>query len=287
MAEGPRITLEAIAAELCALPPKEFTAARDARADDIGDLALAQAVRGLRKPLMAAWTVNLFARERSAELAQALELAAQLREAQEELDARSLTQLGRQRRALIRALAQQAGELATTRGERITPATADAVERTLNAAMFHAAAAAAVASGRLIRPLDPANDDPAEAAEAVAGDLDLGAPASGAPARPDELAARRARKAAERDLHDAERALAQGEREREALVRRQKAADEKAERLSDRLDELEQEITRTRAELGRQTKERDALEAGRADLEDRVGAARRALTDAKAALDQL
>ncbi|MCC2029254.1 transposase [Microbacterium sp. YMB-B2] len=286
MAAKPDGTLEEIAAELYALPPREFTAVRDARAKQLTDAALAKKVGALRKPLLAAWVVNLFAREQTQALGGALELAAELRDAQDDRDARALTALGRQRRALVRALAQQASELASSRGEKITQATTDAVERTLNAAMFHAEAALAVASGRLIRPLDAASDDTADVSDAVAGDLDS-ASAAPTPSRPDELAARRARKAAEDELRTAERALRKAEQDRDALERKAEAGAENSARLSERLDELEKEIERTRQELDRQKKESGDLEALLGDVREGVRAAQQGVSAARKAVDRL
>lgn len=287
MAAKPDGTLEEIAAELYALPPREFTAVRDSRAKQLTDAALAKKVGALRKPLLAAWVVNLFAREQTQALGGALELAAELRDAQDDLDARALTDLGRQRRALVRALAQQASELASAHGEKITQATTDAVERTLNAAMFHAEAALAVASGRLVRPLDAASDDTADVSDAVAGDLDT---ASAAPAptprRPDELAARRARKAAEDELRTAERALRKAEQDRDALERKAKAGAENSARLRERLDELGKETERTRQELDRQKKESGDLEALLGDVREGVRAAQQGVSAAQKAVDR-
>ncbi|HWK77335.1 transposase [Microbacterium sp.] len=284
MAREAHVSFEGIAAGLYALPPKEFTAARDARAKQLADAALAKQVRALRKPLLAAWVVNLFAREQTAALRGALELASELREAQDDLDARALSALGRQRRALVRALAQQASELARARGEKITQATTDAVEQTLNAAMFHADAALAVASGRLIRPLDAASDDDADWVDAVAGSLDAGAAASAE--RPaDEVAARRARKTAEGELRTAESALAQAERENDALERKWTTASEHADRAVERVAELEAELARVKNDATRHAKDRDALDGRRVEARGRVDEAKRAVQDAQAVLD--
>ena len=127
-------TLDDIAAALYAGPPEEFTAARNARAKDLDDRALAAEVKALRKPAVAAWVVNVLAQARAAQLGQALALAAELREAQADLDAAALAKLGRERRALTRRLAETAADLAGSRGERVTAATRDAVEQTISAA---------------------------------------------------------------------------------------------------------------------------------------------------------
>ncbi|HYP74043.1 MAG TPA: transposase, partial [Microbacterium sp.] len=99
--------LDAIVVELYALPPAEFTVARTARAKTAG--ALAAAVRALRKPSVAAWGVDLLAREER--LGGALALSAELRAAQDELDADELARLSTQRRRLVAALADEAVDL--------------------------------------------------------------------------------------------------------------------------------------------------------------------------------
>lgn len=279
------VTLEDIASELYALPPKEFIAARDAMAKQLDDGALAAEVRALRKPLLAAWVVNLFAREHTAALGQALDLARELREAQDDMDARALTALNRQRRTLVRALAQQAGALAGERGETVSQATTDAVEQTLNAAMFHADAAIAVASGRLIRPLDASGVDAEDLADAVAGHLEMTpVPTSERPA--DEVAARRERKAAAAEARAADAALAQAERALDEAERRWVAAQERAGRLRDRAEHLEAEWEAVRKDVERLRGANDALNAERLEARDRVEEARRAAEATRTALEE-
>jgi chromosome segregation ATPase len=264
MTARPDVTLESIAAELCALPPTDFIAARDARAQVLGDAVLAKGVKALRKPLLAAWVVNLFARERAAALGEALDLAVELREAQQGLDAAALRMLNVQRRALVRSLAQQASALAGTRGEKVTRATTDAVEQTLNAAMFHADAAVAVASGRLLRPLEASSGD---VTDAVAGRLDLDSNMERATVPDDELKSRRERKAAE------------------ALERNWLSAAEKADRLRSRIGELESELERVRDQVKHQVEERDRLGQRRSHARERIEESQRAVKAAQAALD--
>jgi len=284
MAATPDQTLSDIAAELYVLPPDEFTAARNARADELSDSALAKQVRAFRKPLLAAQIVNVFAREHSAELGEALELAEELRDAQADLDAAALTKLSRQRRALIRGLAQQATKLAASRGERVTQATSDAVEQTLNAAMFDADAAAAVASGRLVRPLEPSGDYPAELADAVAGHLDgttgltMGQPV-------DEVKARRERREAERALRAAEQRMEQAEQECIEIGRAWNAVDEEARRLLERRASLESELDRVSEEMTHAERERDSLDGRRADVRRRWDDTKDAVDAARSALD--
>src|SRR5690348_10291384 len=97
----PAADLDAVAAELYALPPDQFTKIRNARAG-MADRSIAANIKALRKPSVAAWAVNLLARE--GQLGDALELSAALREAQEDLDAAEMSRLGKQRRQLVAAL---------------------------------------------------------------------------------------------------------------------------------------------------------------------------------------
>ncbi|MFD1340378.1 transposase, partial [Microbacterium lemovicicum] len=167
-ATGDDAALDEIAAELYALPPEGFTAARNGRASS-APRALAARVKALRKPSVAAWAVDLLARQ--GQLAEAVELSAALREAQDDLDAAELAALGRQRRALVGALAAEAVRLADEQGVSVSSAAREEVEKTINAAVVDAAAAAAVLTGRLVRTLEPGGTDEATLAEAVGGSL--------------------------------------------------------------------------------------------------------------------
>ncbi|MFD6816913.1 transposase [Microbacterium sp. NPDC060132] len=241
-------TFDEIVADLYAASPGDFVAARTARAKDTADAATAAAVRELRKPSVAAWVVNVFARERAEQLGEELSLAAELREAQADLDAAALAKLGRERRALTRRLAQAAGQLAQSRGERVTTATLDAVEQTISAAFFDPDAAAAVASGRLLRALEP-NASGDDVREAVAGEVPTLAPA--APRRADELSARRARREAERRVTAAEKELAAAERavaKQDDVLRTLRA---RAEELDDDIADLEAQLAQLRTEAER------------------------------------
>lgn len=273
--------LDAIAAELYSAPPDQFVTIRNARAKEAGDPRLAAQIRRLRKPSTAAWVVNVFARERSARLQQALQLAAELREAQADLDAATLSQLGRQRRALTGQLAHEAASLAQSLGARVTDATREAVRQTISAAFFDEQAAAAVASGRLVHDLEPT----------ASFDLDVlvaggrpAAPAAVMPAPADEVRARRERRDAERALHEAERALerAQGA-ERRAAARQQDAAAD-LERIDEHIAELEDALARTRADRSRAAEEVQDAEKHRDDALEQVETAEGAVAAASAAV---
>lgn len=236
--------LDAIARELYRQRPAEFTSLRNELATRTDARDLAQRIRALRKPSMAAWVVNVFAHERAAQLGDALTLADDLRAAQDDLDAAALAQLGRQRRLLTRRLADDAAALARERGERITDATVESVHRTISAAFFDAAAAAAVASGRLVRELEPGVDS-AEIADLVAGGEPV--PAARAEAPEDEVAARREIRQAERALREAEAAHSRAESDQTRADRDVTAGSRRAGELAKRVADLDAQLADARA----------------------------------------
>ena len=273
--------LDAIAVELYALPPAQFTAARNARAG-ASDRSVAALIKRLPKPGVAAWAVSLLARE--GQLGDALELAAQLREAQDDLDAAELNRLSRQRRALVSALSTQAVALSGERGVSVSPATRDDVERTINAAVMDAAAAAAVMTGRLVRPLEAAGFDAVDLTDALGGTAPDGSPVLPAPSR-DDLAERRARKEAEKAVREAEQAASETERTLARVDARLAKARERADHLHERLDELRAEIARLETDAARADAEVDRVDAERGEAASVVRAAQKKADAARAARD--
>jgi hypothetical protein len=260
--------LDEIAVELYALPPEQFTAARNARAAASG-ASLAKRVKTLRKPTVAAWAVNRLARE--GQLADALELAGALREAQDDLDAAELSRLGRQRRALVAALARQAVELAQGTGVTVSAPARDDVEKTINAAVMDAAAAAAVISARLIKPLEAGAFEHDDLADALGGSV----PGAAEQGPRDDLAERRARRAAEKAAREAERVANEAERELAQLEARRTKAQERSDHVNERIDDLRRDLARLEAEgatLGADLKKLD---------EEHAAAASRARTASK------
>lgn len=265
--------------------PMDFVSARNARAADTDDPALAARIRALKKPSVAAWVVNVFAHERGPQLAEALQLAEELREAQADLDARALAQLGRDRRALTNRLAANAAELAETRGQRITASTREAVQQTISAAFFDPTAAAAVASARLVRELEPAGTF-ADIADSIVG--------GGAPSAPtvtakplDEVKARRERRDAERAVREAEKAHDRVAREAATTDRALRDASVRVEELTRREQELDAELAKVRADATRARLAADRAETEQEALAQRVQEAEDDLRAAQEALDRL
>lgn len=274
-----------IAVKLYTGSPTDFVAARNARAADTDDPTLAARIRGLKKPSVAAWVVNVFAHERASRLAEALELAEELREAQADLDARALAQLGRDRRALTDRLAADAVELAEARGQRITAPTREAVQQTISAAFFDPTAAAAVASARLVRELEPAGSF-ADIADSIVGG---GAPdAPTVAAKPlDEVKARRDRRDAERAVREAEKAHDRVAREAASADRTLRDAVVKIEDLADRERELEADLETVRREAKRAREDAEKAETEQQMLAQRVQESEDHLRAAQDALDRL
>ncbi|MFC7431136.1 MULTISPECIES: transposase [unclassified Agrococcus] len=258
--------LDAIAAELLREQPAAFTAARDARAKAEGDRDLARGIRALRRPTVAAWTVDALARERPGEVARMLELAASLRDAQDDLDGAELRVLSAQRRQLVSRLAADAVAIAETARVQVSAAAREDVERTLTAAMLDEAAGRAVASGRLVRALEAVGLEGVDLTGALAG----GAPPPAVPrASRDEVAERRARKAVERAVREAEREASDAASALHRAEAAETTARERAEHLEQRAAELHRDLARLRREL-------DAARADeRAAVDVREAAARR------------
>lgn len=272
--------LDAVAAELYALPPSQFTAARNARAGGAAP-ALAKRVKALRKPTVSAWAVNLLARE--GQLADAVELSAALREAQDDLDAAELARLGKQRRQLVAALAKQAVDLAQNAGGTVSAAAREDVEKTINAAVMDAAAAAAVLTGRLVTTLEAGDIDPAALAEAVGGSL----PGVKAPPPRDDLADRRARRAAEKAAREAERLANEAERELARIDARREKAQERVDHVRERIDDLRRDLAALEADEEAAVDKLDAVERERTDAAARARSAAKEAERAQTALDEL
>ncbi|MBN9155110.1 MAG: transposase [Microbacterium sp.] len=273
----PSDELDRAAEELYALPPAAFTAARNAAA--AAHPALAKAVKALRKPTVAAWAVNLLAAH--GELGEAITLSAALHEAQEELDGAELARLGKQRRALVAALARQAVDLAQQQGVAVSAAARDEVEKTINAAVVDAAAGAAVLSGRLVRPLQASGVDGVDLTDAVGGSV----PEAPEEKQTDELAERRAQREAERAAREAQRAADVSASELERIETALAKARDRARQLGERIQALRAELARVVEEAATAESEAESLGAQRQDAAARARTAAKAAQAARARLD--
>ncbi|MFJ8963979.1 hypothetical protein ACIRG5_31775 [Lentzea sp. NPDC102401] len=221
--------LKPVADELYGLPPKDFTAARNAAAKQADDKDLAKAIQELRRPTVGAWAVNKLVRDAPEGLEEALGLStAQL----------TMRELGRKRKELMEALVYRTLELTG-------PLADDAVTQvrnTLTAAMADPESAEQVRNGQLTKGLEysgfgfalptpePAQDGEdalarkrrerqerkrAEARQA----LDEAEQALGE-AQADQLAAQRAFDRAAERLEDAKRVTSAAEKARKAAERK-------------------------------------------------------------------
>jgi hypothetical protein len=162
--------LAEIAQELYGLPLEEFVASRTAAAKSAGegDRELATAVRSLPKPSSAAWAVNMFARHDPDSVRQLSELGQSMRDAQDNLDAAAMRELGQERRRLLSEVMETVRTAAEQHGRKISDAVATEVEETLRAATADSGAAAAVRSGQLLKVLSSDGVDQVDLDGAVA-----------------------------------------------------------------------------------------------------------------------
>lgn len=307
--------LLAAASELYALAPGEFIASRNSRAKAAqasGNKELAADIRGLAKPSTAAWVVNMLVRHRPDDIDRILDLGAELRLAQRELDQKALRELGAQRRKLLTAAAETSRELAESLGSPVSAPIAGDVEETLRSATADAWAAAAVRTGMLVRSLSAdglATVDLAGAVAvpgAVSGALtdsaadagtDTGTTAEEGPAGgageqdgqgageqdPRSAAALHRKKQAEAqqraraDLRAAEEAARDAEAASADAGRRLEAVRGRREKLSDEMDELQQRLADLERDIAAAARDetklkREADRAARA-AEDAAGEA--------------
>lgn len=295
--------LDAVVDELYALAPGDFTAVRDARAEEAraaGDRELAGRIRRLRRPTLAAWASNLLVRESPDEVDGLLQLGEALRQAHQDLGGDQLRELSARQHQLTLALARQAGQLAAREGRRISEAARQEVQDTLHAVLADPEAAEEWAKGRLDRPLSAPVGFPAAAADSAASARRAApAPARRRAARSAgevaDLEAARARRReqrerleqarrqaaqAEQELQYREGELAAAEEERTRAETEQRQAEERVTDLSRRLREAEREQQRSR-EAARQAQERAR------DLGREVRQARRRAGDAAAQVREL
>lgn len=302
MADHPD-AVAAAAADLYALPPEAFMAARTARVGALkkaGDAGSAAEVGRLAKPTLAASLVDRLVRERPDLVHALLATAADLRAAQEELDAARLKQLGAERRQRVTDAVEAATAIGDAAGHAPGPAAVAEIAATLTAAILDPASAGAVASGRLIRSLPADGLEGADVEELVAlpdAPPVLGAPPATrgrAPKRQAPPPAEHEDRVAAAARRDAMRAVADAERIRDRAGRDARDAEDDladAERRREEADGRAAELRARIAELRRRldTAEDDLATAER-EVRDRRGderSARRAAEDAEDALTRV
>ena len=296
------VDLASAAEDLYALSPGDFTAARDERAAEAraaGDRDLAQAIGGLRRPVVSAWLVNQLAREARDQVAELVALGGSLRQAQHDLAGERVRELSAQRRTLVAGLVAEAKRIAARDGRPAGLQVEREVDATLQAALADPAAAAAVQAGCLASPLSYAGLGVGDAASVATRGrrAPTAAPASDKaerkPARREQAGAKRpretpaereARRAAEQAERQAGQAAAEAERRANKIAEAQRAISQATETLADAtaaLDQAEQKVTSARAtqESARQQAERLDKELSLAVAEE--SRANRAVRDAQ------
>ncbi|MFC4377228.1 hypothetical protein ACFO5K_24410 [Nocardia halotolerans] len=241
------MSIDEVAGELYGLDPGEFVSTRteraaQARAD--GDRALAKAITALRKPTIAAWTVNLLARHAPKEMAALLDLGDALRSAQRQLSGDKLRALGTQRQQVVNAMTKRAGELAAEHDRPASEQVLREVGQTLTAALADPDVADQVRAGIL----------PATVTYDGFGPAGLVAITGGKTSAPTERASTRRPKPSAEDTEAARRAEAQQELDdaesglQAARTDREEAETAAAQAKSD-LEQTEARIAELRAEL--------------------------------------
>ena len=149
--------VEQAADELYALPPGEFTRARDTRVKELrgdGDREAAESVKALRKPTVAAWALNQLSRQNSDDVDRLVAAGEDLRAAQDELlgggDRSAFQEAAAAERELVAKLSAGAVALAGDAGERAS-GLQEKVAATLHAAALDEETAEELSAGRLTR----------------------------------------------------------------------------------------------------------------------------------------
>ncbi|MBW8707501.1 IgA-specific serine endopeptidase autotransporter [Streptomyces sp. MBT84] len=263
--------LDAVADELYGLAPGDFTAARDERvkaARAAGDRDLAEQIRRLRRPTLAAWASNLLVREQPDETERLLQLGEALRQAHQDLDGAQLRELSAQQHQLTFALARQAGQLTAQAGQRISDDVRQEVQDTLHAALADPEAAEQVAEGRLAKPLSapagfptsvpqpPQAPVPRRATRPADEVADLDAARTRRREQQERLErARQQASDAQRELHERESELVAAEEEQRRAEEEQQQAEQRVNELSRQLQDAERDQQRAR-EATRKTRDR-------------------------------
>ncbi len=144
-----------IATELYGLPPKEFIAARDARASEArqaGDKDLATSLKQLRKPSVGAWMANVLVREQPRDISRLIELGETLRSTRS-LDGAQIRSATKRKQETVTKLAHQARAIAERDGQTISQAAELELEATLDAAFADAQSAQSLLEGGLTNGL--------------------------------------------------------------------------------------------------------------------------------------
>ncbi|MCD5418965.1 hypothetical protein LRS71_05235 [Rhodococcus pyridinivorans] len=281
--------LDSVADALYGLDPGDFVAARSefaAQAREAGDRELTAAIGRLRKPTVAAWMVNLLARERADELAALLDIGSALRTAQRRLSGSEMRKLSEQRRRVVAALERDAGRLAADRGRTVSESALREVGRTLNAALSDPDIGEQVRQGRLdaIVESDGFGDLSAMPLTVVRGGSEEDDEDDRTEAGKSARKSKGEREPTEREKADQAAREAEIDEAAAALDSAHSAAEEAREAASAAEQELarhEEEVAELRAKLEHAEQQRTFARRAAAEAKKRVVAAERAVSAAE------
>lgn len=297
MADVDPAELRRVAEDLYGGLPGDFVATRAAavkRLKAAGDKATAAAVADLRRPVQAAWAVNLLVREQGELVGQLLDLGTSLREAQASLDADTLRELTRERRRVVAQVTRAAASAVADEGQALSEAARRQVEDTLLAAVVDAELADVLRSGLLVQPLSSTGMSSLADVQAIPGAARLelvrqpdkqAKPKDTAPPDQDgeaaEDGAAKAREAAEREAarQQTERATEERRRTRERTrLRKVLESERRAARTSEsEVARLEQDVATARARLARAEAELERAVTRQETVRERLAATEEAL----------
>jgi len=270
--------------ELYGLQPGEFTSARDTRAKEVrhdGDREAADAIKGMRKPTVAAWALNQLARRRPKDVERLVKAGEKLRVAQEELlaggDRAAFQEAASGERDLVADLSADATAMAGEAGER-SSGLQEKIAETLHAAALDEDTADELRAGRLVRereaiggfggaggglapPEGPPRGKPKKKSEKKAASK----PATGKTAtdqRQRVSAARTDERHARRELDAATRALEHAQERADAAEAHAAEAAERARTTAERLKDAKREATAARRAHQRAARALESAESG-------------------------
>ena len=281
--------------DLYGLPLAEFTPARDALAKELksaGRKDEAAEVKSLRKPSVAAWALNMVAREHPDAIERLRSAGAALREAQNEAlsgDAGRLRDAGRALAEEVDRVAALAADVPRAAGRPVSAAQQEKIVATLRTAAVDDEAGDALARGVLVEDLESTGFSLLGAgAGAVAGPSRSEAkekptePAADGERKPlpgAERAAKKpkASKEALEAVEAARRELRRCDAEAEAAATRARRKAERAEAAAKRAAEAQREAEEARAEAEEAAGEAEAARRAANEAADRLAAAEAAL----------
>jgi hypothetical protein len=258
--------LDRVIDELYALPLAEFTAQRNASAKGSAHGA---AIRALPKPSAAASVVNLFVRSRPEDFASLVDLGERMRAAAPS----ELRDLNTARRKLVGEAVEAA---ASENGQPVSGSVRQEVADTLQSVVRDADAAAAVATGRLLRSLEAEGLGDLDLADAIAGEPGSPRQAPNATTAGDKGDKREQRRRATA-LAAAKKKAEDADKEARAAAQARDGLAEDVSAAADRLEDARELVARTEADAKRLAAELASAQKEARDADKRKERAQREL----------